>query len=122
MALLHTLVLGAPLAEGCAVFSAGTASEDRLSEREKESPAARGPAGQLEGGEGTRAGKRFSAGPFARLPRVLVHRLAEYRPHLEGIRYTGRGVTFPVSSLVLFASFLIRRLWGPTVLSGVVSF
>lgn len=100
-ALLRTLLLSAPLAEGCAALSTGSESEGRLSERETESPAARGPAGELEGGEGTGAGKRSSAGPFARLPGVLVHRLAEYRPHLGGIGYTGQGVTFPVPSPVL---------------------
>lgn len=41
----------------------------------------------------------FGAGPFA--PRVLESKPSEKRLHLGKIRYTGRGATFPVPSLVL---------------------
>ena len=85
-ALLRTLVL----AEGCAALGAGSASTDcRRGRRDR--PQRQAWRGELEGGEGTGAGKPFSASPFARLPRVRLHRLAEYRPHLGGTRYTGRG-------------------------------
>ena len=64
-------------------------------------PAAPGPAEELEGRVGTGAGKRSARVPLPVCPGALRYKLAETRLHLGGIRYTGRGVTFPVPSPVL---------------------
>ena len=121
-ALLRTLVLGAPLAEGCAALSAGSASEDRLSEREKGSPAAPGPAGGIGGRRGDWSRQTLQRGslcPSAQSPSAQTRRLSS-TPRRNSLHRTR--VTFPVPALVLFAGFLIRRLWGPVVLSGVYGF
>lgn len=121
-ALLRTLVLGAPLAEGCAALSAGSASEDRLSEREKGLPAAPGPAGGIGGRRGDWSRQTLQRGslcPSAQSPSAQIRRVSS-TPRRNSLHRTR--VTFPVPALVLFAGFLIRRLWGPVVLSGVDGF